>query len=107
MAKSQSTNLTIEPRESSHSRENRRLRREGRVPGVLYGLDKDPITFSLDGKYAYPSTGEVIDTKTRAIVTALADENGKPVHSEKMVEVHWDGDRPTRSGDQFGIGRRA
>ena len=34
------------------------------------------VTFSLDGKYAYPSTGEVIDTATKKIVAALTDEKG-------------------------------
>ena len=29
------------------------------------------VTFSLDGRFAYPSTGEVIDTKTRQIVADL------------------------------------
>ncbi|MEN3338761.1 MAG: hypothetical protein V7647_2437 [Acidobacteriota bacterium] len=65
------------------------------------------ITFSMDGAYAYPSTGEVIDTKTRGIVATLADENGGQVQSEKVVEVAMAGGRPTRAGDQFGIGRRA
>lgn len=64
------------------------------------------VTFSLNGQYAYPSTGEVIDPRTKQIVATLSDENGKPVHSEKMVEVQWSGDRPTRNGDQFGVGRR-
>jgi len=41
------------------------------------------ITFSLDGKYAYPSTGDVIDVATRKILTGLTDEKGTPVHSEK------------------------
>src|SRR5687768_4217263 len=45
------------------------------------------ITFTLDGKYAYPSTGEVIDVKTKKIVATLTDENGRAVQSEKMVEV--------------------
>ena len=64
------------------------------------------VTFSLDGRFAYPSTGEVIDTKTRRIVTALADEAGKPVQSEKMVEVDFAGGKPSRAGDQFGLGRK-
>jgi hypothetical protein len=25
--------------------------------------------------------------------------------SEKMVEIDYDGDRPVRAGDQFGVGR--
>jgi DNA-binding beta-propeller fold protein YncE len=64
------------------------------------------ITFSLDGKYAYPSTGEVIDTATKAIVATLADETGAPVHSEKMVEIHIRDGVPVKTGDQFGLGRK-
>jgi DNA-binding beta-propeller fold protein YncE len=65
------------------------------------------ITFSLDGRYAYPSTGEVIDTATRKIVAALADERGGAVQSEKVVEIVVSGGKPVRTGDQFGIGRNA
>jgi DNA-binding beta-propeller fold protein YncE len=64
------------------------------------------ITFGLSGRYAYPSTGEVIDAKTKRIVAALTDELGREVHSEKMVEVTFDGERPVKNADQFGIGRR-
>jgi len=64
------------------------------------------ITFSMDGRYAYPSTGEVIDTKTRTVVVALSDEEGRQVGSEKVVEVVFSGGRPARTGDQFGIGRK-
>jgi DNA-binding beta-propeller fold protein YncE len=64
------------------------------------------VTFSLDGKYAYPSTGEVIDTATRKIVATLADEQGGPVQSEKVVEVFMGGGTVLETGDQFGIGRR-
>ena len=63
------------------------------------------VTFSLDGRYAYPSTGEVIDTKTKKILVALQDEKGREVHSEKMVELVLNGDRVIRTGDQFGLGR--
>jgi hypothetical protein len=63
------------------------------------------VTFSIDGKLAYPSTGEVIDVATRKIVTALKDETGAAVQSEKLVEIHFAGNKPVRNGDQFGIGR--
>ena len=66
-----------------------------------------PVTFSLDGQYAYPSTGEVVDTKTKAIVAALKDETGREVHSEKMVEIVFKDGMPVRTGDQFGVGRVA
>ncbi|QMU29068.1 YncE family protein [Adhaeribacter radiodurans] len=63
------------------------------------------ITFSLDGKYAYPSSGEVIDVKTRKILTTLQDEDYNNVASEKMVEVHLTDHKAVKAGDQFGIGR--
>ncbi len=63
------------------------------------------ITFSMDGKYAYPSSGEVIDVKTRKVLFTLQDEFYNYVASEKMVEIHMDGNRVVAAGDQFGIGR--
>lgn len=68
------------------------------------------ITFSIDGQYAYPSTGDVIDVKSRSIAAKLTDEKGAAVQSEKMVEVDVVGDSPwkaVRTGDQFGLGRSA
>jgi len=62
------------------------------------------ISFSMDGKYAYPSSGEVIDVKTRKILLTLKDEFNNSVASEKMVEVQFKGDRAVRAGNQFGIG---
>jgi DNA-binding beta-propeller fold protein YncE len=63
------------------------------------------ITFSIDGRYAYPSTGDVIDTKTREIVTTLRDEAAKPVMSEKLLEIDFANGAPVRVGNQFGVGR--
>jgi DNA-binding beta-propeller fold protein YncE len=63
------------------------------------------ITFSMDGRHAYPSTGEIVDTATRKIVATLTDETGRAVQSEKLVEIVFAGGRPVRAGDQFGIGR--
>jgi DNA-binding beta-propeller fold protein YncE len=64
------------------------------------------ITFRMDGKHAYPSTGEIFDTKTKKIVATLTDETGRAVGSEKVVEVVFEGKTITQTGDQFGIGRR-
>jgi len=64
------------------------------------------VTFSLDGKYAYPSTGDVIDTASKEVVASLTDEEGRQVHSEKMVEIHFSGGAPVAAGDQFGLGRK-
>lgn len=63
------------------------------------------VTFSLDGRYAYPSTGDVVAVKSRQIVARLTDETGAAVQSEKMVEIQFAAGVPTRNGDQFGLGR--
>ena len=63
------------------------------------------ITFSIDGKYAYPSSGEVIDVKTRKILLTLQDENFNSVQSEKMMEIDFENGKAVRVGDQFGLGR--
>jgi len=62
------------------------------------------VTFSIDGRYAYPSTGDVIDVKTRKIIAGLADEKDTAVQSEKLLEIDFAGERPTRVGNQFGLG---
>lgn len=62
------------------------------------------ITISMDGKYVYPSSGEVIESKTRKILTTLQDEHHNNVASEKMVEIHFNGNKAVKAGDQFGIG---
>jgi hypothetical protein len=63
------------------------------------------ITFNLDGTYAYPSTGDVIDVRARRIVAGLQDESGRPVQSEKLVEIIVASGQIVRAGDQFGLGR--
>ncbi len=64
------------------------------------------ITFSLDGKYAYPSTGQVIETATRKILYQLKDETGANVQSEKMLPVTVSDGKLKQIADQFGLGRK-
>jgi hypothetical protein len=64
------------------------------------------VTLSIDGRLAYPSTGDVIDVATRKIIAGLTDENGTAVQSEKMLEIDMRDGQPVRSGDQFAIGQR-
>ena len=56
------------------------------------------ITFTIDGQYAYPSTGDVVDVKTREIVAELKDEMSRPVQSEKLMEIDFQGGQPVRVG---------
>ena len=63
------------------------------------------ITISLDGRYVYPSSGEVIDARTRTVITSLKDEFQNYVSSEKMIEIHMQKNRVIQAGDQFAFGR--
>lgn len=64
------------------------------------------ITFGIDGRLAYPSTGDVVDVATKQVVATLQDENGANVESEKMLEIDFAAGRPVTAGDQFGKGKK-
>jgi hypothetical protein len=64
------------------------------------------ITFSIDGRTVYSSSGEVIDARSKRILTNLKDEQGKDFQSEKLLEVDLDGDKVVRAGSSFGVGMR-
>ena len=62
------------------------------------------ISFSMDGTRAYSSSGEIFDIKSKKLVATLQDEAGRQVGSEKLVEIAFDGAKPVKTTDQFGIG---
>jgi hypothetical protein len=64
------------------------------------------ITFGVDGRLAYVSTGDVVDVRTKRIVATLQDEHGANAESEKMLEIDFANGRPTVAGDQFGKGKK-
>src|SRR4051794_1927033 len=88
--KSETTTLTIQPRETSNSRATRRLRRDGRVPGVLYGLGDEPLTFSVDARelrHALHGAGAVIELTgdgTGTTPAVLKDSQRHPVRGDVM-----------------------
>ena len=64
------------------------------------------VTFSIDGRYAWPDTGDVIDARTKQVVATLRGLDGEEVvRSSKFIEIHFRDGVPVRVGDQFGIGR--
>jgi DNA-binding beta-propeller fold protein YncE len=62
------------------------------------------IAFSIDGNYVYPSSGEVIEARSRKVITVLQDEFHNNVGSEKMVEIDFADNQMVKAGNQFGIG---
>ena len=64
------------------------------------------LSFSMDGRFAYSSTGEIIDVSAKKIVTALQDETGREVQSEKLLQITIDGGKVIRAGNQFGVGMK-
>jgi DNA-binding beta-propeller fold protein YncE len=64
------------------------------------------VSFSMDGKVGYSSTGEVIDVATKKIVAALKDEEGHDVQSEKLLDITIAGGKVVAAGNQFGLGMK-
>ena len=62
------------------------------------------ITFSIDGRLTYSSSGEVFQTRSKKLIATLEDETGRHVGSEKVLEIVFKDGKPVRAGDQFGIG---
>ncbi len=64
MAKTTATKLDVTSRTPGHSRATRRLRREGLVPGVVYGGGADPVSFQIgerDLRHAMAASGAVFE----------------------------------------------
>jgi large subunit ribosomal protein L25 len=86
---SQSTKLSIAPRVPEGSRATRRLRRSGRVPGILYGGDGEPLTFSVDARelrHALAARGAVLEIidEGAAIPAILKSAQYHPVRGDTM-----------------------
>ena len=64
------------------------------------------LSFSLDGRTAYSSTGEMITVASKKVVHRLRDEAGHDVQSEKMLDLIIENGRVVRAGNQFGVGRK-
>ena len=64
------------------------------------------VTFSIDGTLAYPSTGDVVEVRSKRIVATLQDETGANVESEKLLEIDFANGKPVAAGDQFGKGKK-
>lgn len=81
------TTLTIAPRSIEGSRSTRRLRREGLVPGVLYGGGDDPLAFQVDARelrHALLAQGAVIELALDGATTpaVLKDRQRHPLRGE-------------------------
>jgi large subunit ribosomal protein L25 len=86
---SQSTKLSISAREVSNSRATRRLRREGQVPGVLYGGGDDAVSFTVDERelrHALAARGAVLELELGGDTTpaVLKDAQRHPVRGHTM-----------------------
>ncbi|MEO7892465.1 MAG: PQQ-binding-like beta-propeller repeat protein [Vicinamibacterales bacterium] len=59
------------------------------------------IMFGLDGKYAFASSGEVIEVATHKVLATLKDEYGRPMYSEKMLDITFINGHAQRVSNQF------
>jgi large subunit ribosomal protein L25 len=86
---SQATKLSLNLREPGSSRATRRLRREGRVPGVIYGGGADPVPFDVDARvlrHALAARGAVLELAIDGDSTpaVLKDAHYDPVRGDTL-----------------------
>ena len=85
-----STKLDVTSRVAGGSREGRRLRRSGRVPGVLYGGGGDSVSFDADARelrLALARSGAVLDLSidgAKATPVVLKETQRDPVRGETL-----------------------
>lgn len=89
MATSAATALSVEAREPSGSRAARRLRRTGKVPGVVYGGGEEPLAFQVDARdlrFALAHGGAVIELSIDGASTpvVLKEQVRHPVTGDTM-----------------------
>jgi large subunit ribosomal protein L25 len=90
MATKDSTALKVSVREPGGSRTARRLRREGNVPGVVYGGGEDPVAFSVPARelrLALAHAGAVLDLAQDGKATSpvvLKEHHRHPVSGETV-----------------------
>ncbi len=88
MARTDTTALAVAQREPAGSRAVRRLRREGNVPGVVYGGGEEPISFQVDSRtlrLALAHAGAVLEL-------AIDDAPATPVVLKELVRHPVSGD---------------
>ena len=84
------TTLTVAPRPAEGSRAARRLRREGLVPGVVYGGEGEPLAFQVEARtlrQALAHGGAVISLTVEgegATPVVLKDQQRHPVTGDTM-----------------------
>jgi large subunit ribosomal protein L25 len=95
MSTSDTTALAVAAREPSGSRQARRLRREGKALGVVYGGGTDPVSFEVDARVlrnALAHAGAVLNLSidgaeaTPVVVKEIARHpvNGETVHVDLL-----------------------
>ncbi len=77
--------LTAQSGRTTGSRETRRIRREGKVPGVVYGLGADPVAVAVD----WPELRRVLTTDAglNALISLEVDGN-KQLSIVKDMQRH-------------------
>jgi large subunit ribosomal protein L25 len=89
-SKAETTKLDVSSRDAGGSRTARRLRRSGRVPGVLYGGAGEPVSFDTDARelrLALASAGAVLDLSVdgkKATPVVLKEAQRDPVRGQTI-----------------------
>jgi large subunit ribosomal protein L25 len=80
MATAQGTALSVEHRDPAGSRSARRLRRTGKVPGIVYGGGEEPVSFAVDARLLRQTLAHA-----GAVIDLTVDGSSTPVVLKELV----------------------
>jgi large subunit ribosomal protein L25 len=83
---SEQITVDVEPREETGKNANRRLRRRGQVPGVVYGLDKPPFLVSVSPR----KLGEILHLESGRNTIFTLSLVGKESRAAMIKELQRD-----------------
>ncbi len=63
------------------------------------------LTWSINGRWVYAASGDIIDAQSKQVIASLKDEMGRDVEGEKVVEVLYQDGKLVKTIDQFGVGQ--
>jgi large subunit ribosomal protein L25 len=87
------TTLRVRRREETGTRVVRRLRRSGRIPGIIYGADEEPQPIAIDAREFQALVSQGLSENT--LITILLDDEDKSDRVTLIRDVQHD---PIRGG---------
>ena len=98
--------LEAEPRESGTKNQARRVRREGKIPGVVYGAGKYALSVSVDPRHVLRILRSDSGHNTTTAISVAGDSTGNALQRSYRHTVHALGSTAQHVGDALHLTKK-